>query len=54
MIFVGYEEDDSVVFIGMDDRDFSYVVGVGFNYNMGSWVYLLLINVDIFGKFDGY
>ena len=42
-IFAGYEEDDSAVFTGMDDRDFSYAAGVGLNYNTGSWVYSLSI-----------
>ncbi|WP_334036560.1 MipA/OmpV family protein [Alteromonas macleodii] len=53
-IFAGYEEDDSTVFTGMDDRDFSYAAGVGLNYNTGSWVYSLSTNADILGKFDGY
>ena len=53
-IFAGYEEDDSAVFTGMDDRDFSYAAGVGLNYNPGSWVYSLSTNADILGKFDGY
>ncbi|MGY0311017.1 MipA/OmpV family protein [Alteromonas macleodii] len=53
-IFAGYEEDDSAVFTGMDDRDFSYAAGVGLNYNTGSWVYSLSTNADILGKFDGY
>jgi outer membrane protein len=53
-IFAGYEEDDSAVFTGMEDRDFSYAAGVGLNYNTGSWVYSLSTNADILGKFDGY
>ena len=53
-VFAGYEEDDSAVFTGMEDRDFSYAAGVGLNYNTGSWVYSLSTNADILGKFDGY
>tara|TARA_A200000113_G_scaffold222208_1_gene235403 strand:+ start:437 stop:1234 length:798 start_codon:yes stop_codon:yes gene_type:complete len=53
-VFAGYEEDDSSVFTGMEDRDFSYAAGFGFNYNTGSWVYSLSTNADILGKFDGY
>ena len=53
-VFAGYEEDDSAVFAGMDDRDFSYAAGVGLNYSTSSWVYSLSTNADILGKFDGY
>lgn len=53
-VFAGYEEDDSAVFTGMEDRDFSYAAGVGLNYNADSWVYSLSTNADILGKFDGY
>ena len=53
-VFAGYEEDDSAVFTGMEDRDFSYAAGIGLNYNTGGWVYSLSTNADILGKFDGY
>ena len=53
-VFAGYEEDDSAVFTGMEDRDFSYAAGFGLNYSTGSWVYSLSTNADILGKFDGY
>ena len=53
-VFAGYEKDDSAVFTGMEDRDFSYAAGIGLNYNTGGWVYSLSTNEDIFGKFDGY
>ncbi len=53
-VFAGYEEDDSTVFTGMEDRDFSYAAGFGFNYNTGSLFYSLSTNADILGKFDGY
>ena len=50
-VFAGYEEDDSAVFTGMEDRDFSYAAGIGLNYNTGGWVYSLSTNADIFGVF---
>ena len=53
-VFAGYEEDDSAVLTGMEDRDFSYAAGIGLNYNTGGWVYSLSTNADILGKFDGY
>ncbi len=53
-VFAGYEEDDSAVFRGMDDRDFSYAAGVGLNYSHKGWTYSLNTNADILGKFDGY
>ena len=53
-VFAGYEEDDSAVFTGMEDRDFSSAAGIGLNYNTGGWVYSLSTNADILGKFDGY
>ncbi|WP_419227359.1 MipA/OmpV family protein [Alteromonas sp. OM2203] len=53
-VFAGYEEDDSAVFTGMEDRDFSYAAGIGLNYNTGGWVYSLSTSADILGKFDGY
>ena len=53
-VFAGYEEDDSAVFTGMEDRDFSYAAGIGLNYNTGGWIYSLSTNADILGKFDGY
>lgn len=53
-VFAGYEEDDSAVFAGMDDRDFSYAAGIALNYNTGSWVYSLSTNADVLSKFDGY
>lgn len=53
-VFAGYEEDDSAVFTGMENRDFSYAAGIGLNYNTGGWVYSLSTNADILGKFDGY
>jgi len=53
-VFAGYEEDDSAVFAGMEDRDFSYAAGIGLNYNTGSWLYSLSTNADILGKFDGF
>ncbi|WP_394221761.1 MipA/OmpV family protein [Alteromonas gracilis] len=53
-VFAGYEEDDSIVFSGMEDRDFSYAAGIGLNYNTGSWIYSLSTNADILGKFDGF
>ena len=53
-VFAGYEKDDSAVFTGMEDRDFSYAAGIGLNYNTGGWVYSLSTNADILGKFDGY
>ena len=53
-VFAGFEEDDSFIFAGMDDRDFSYAAGVALNYNWQGWTYSLSTNADILGKFDGY
>lgn len=53
-IFVGYEEDDSVVFNGMEDRDFSFGVGLSLCYVKNGWIYELVLNVDILGIFNGY
>lgn len=53
-IFAGFEEDDSFVFAGMEDRDFSYAAGVALNYNSQGWTYSLSTNADVLGKFDGY
>lgn len=53
-VFAGYEQDDSPVFEGMEDRDFSYAAGLGVNYNVDSWVFSVSGNADILGRFDGY
>lgn len=53
-VFAGFEEDDSFIFEGMEDRDFSYAAGVALNYNWQGWTYSLSTNADILGKFDGY
>jgi outer membrane protein len=53
-IFAGYEQDDSPVFEGMEDRDFTFAAGLGVNYRAGSWTFSVSGNADVLGKFDGY
>ncbi len=53
-IFAGYEEDDSAVFNGMEDRDFSFGAGLSLRYAKNGWTYELASNADILGTFNGY
>ena len=53
-VFAGYEESDSFIFEGMDDRDFSFAAGISANYNTQSWTYSLSTNADMLGKYDGF
>lgn len=53
-IFAGYDEDDSSVFEGMDDRDFSYGAGASIRYSHSGVNYALSANADILDRFNGY
>lgn len=53
-IFAGYEEDDSIVFDGMNDRDFSYGAGASIRYTHKGINYTLAANADILDRFNGY
>ena len=53
-VFAGYEESDSFIFEGMEDRDFSFAAGISATYNTQSWTYSLSTNADMLGKYDGF
>jgi outer membrane protein len=53
-IFAGYDQDDSPVFEGMEDRDFSYGAGASISYATEGWIYSVSANADILNTFDGY
>ena len=51
--FSGFDESDSDVFEGMDDREFSMDAGVGFTYEFDDWKIELSTLHDILGRSDG-
>lgn len=52
--FQGTDEDDSDVFIGMDERKFSMDLGVGVSYQKQNWKTTASAMFDVLGRSDGY
>lgn len=52
--FAGYDESDSKVFAGMDDRDMSLDLGVGMRFNVDKLNFHVKALVDTLGKSEGY
>lgn len=52
--FAGYEEDDSDVFEGMADRDFSLLAGAGVQYRHNGWQFNLNAGHDVLDNSAGY
>lgn len=53
-VFEGYDESDSPVFAGMQERDFSLALGLGANYQIHDIKFEVGISHDILGRYDGY
>jgi len=49
----GYDEDDSSLLDGMDDRDWSIDGGIGINWFTGVGLFALTCVTDLFGRHDG-
>lgn len=52
--FAGYDESDSAVFTGMEDRDFSMSAGVGLNYTLDRWRFRANLLHDVLSVYEGY
>lgn len=52
--FQGFDESDSDVFIGMEERDFAMDLGANFKYERDNWKLSIGFLHDIFNKSDGY
>ncbi|MGO4892969.1 MipA/OmpV family protein [Flavobacterium sp. W21_SRS_FM6] len=53
-VFEGYDESDSDVFIGMQDRDFSLALGLGASYQFGDLKFEVNGAHDVLNRSDGY
>lgn len=51
--FAGFDESDSDIFEGMDDREFSMDAGVRFNYEFDDWKVELASLHDVLGRSEG-
>ncbi|WP_017444131.1 MipA/OmpV family protein [Gayadomonas joobiniege] len=51
--FAGFDESDSDVFIGMDEREFSFDAGLSLEYNPKPWKTRWAVKQDILGKSNG-
>ena len=52
--FQGFDSSDSDIFIGMDERDFSFDAGLGLKYEKDDWNVGLSSMFDVLNKSDGY
>ena len=52
--FQGFDSSDSDVFIGMDERDFSFDAGLGVRYERNDWNVGLSSMFDVLNKSNGY
>lgn len=52
--FQGFDDGDSDIFIGMDERDFSMDAGFGVGYERNNWKTDISAMFDIFGKSKGH
>jgi len=52
--FQGFDSSDSDVFIGMDERDFSFDAGLGVKYERNDWNVGLSSMFDVLNKSNGY
>ncbi|GGI69771.1 structural protein MipA [Shewanella gelidii] len=52
--FQGFDEDDSDIFVGMGDRDFSMDLGLGVQYKKDNWRADINWLHDVLGKSKGY
>ncbi|OUL56404.1 MipA/OmpV family protein [Pseudoalteromonas ulvae] len=52
--FQGFDSSDSDIFIGMDERDFSFDAGLGLKYEKDDWNLGLSSMFDVLNKSDGY
>jgi outer membrane protein len=53
-VFEGYDESDSPVFAGMQDRDFSLALGLGASYQQGDLKFEVTASRDVLNRSDGY
>lgn len=52
--FQGFDSSDSDIFVGMDERDFSFDAGLGLKYEKDDWNVGLSSMFDVLNKSDGY
>jgi len=52
--FQGFDSDDSEIFAGMDEREFSFDGGLGLTYQRSNWKMSLSSMFDVLNKSDGY
>lgn len=52
--FQGFDRSDSEIFIGMDERYFSFDAGLGLKYEKDDWNLGLSSMFDVLNKSDGY
>ena len=52
--FEGFDSSDSDIFVGMDERDFSFDAGLGLKYEQDDWNVGLSSMFDVLNKSDGY
>ncbi|WP_404343960.1 MipA/OmpV family protein [Pseudoalteromonas mariniglutinosa] len=52
--FQGFDSSDSDIFIGMQERDFSFDAGLGLKYQRDDWNIAVSSMFDVLNKSDGY
>ena len=53
-VLEGYDESDSKVFAGMEDRDFSIALGLGATYHHNDLKFEVTTSHDVLNRSDGY
>lgn len=53
-VFEGYDESDSKVFAGMEDRDFSFALGLGASYQISDIKFEVNASHDVLDRSGGY